>query len=103
MRVAAVLAFELALGQLFQGHRQVVALGVGLHHRGRVLAEATLTEVVEVAVDLPGTLRRHDDGGVMRVGVVKKLVYAWFDHCGQCRGSRRRTLRLTRGRSARGR
>src|SRR6202000_1787906 len=79
-RLAAVLVFEFALGQLFQCHRQVVALGVGLHHRGRVLAEATLTEVVEVTVDLPRPLRRHDNGGVMGVGVIQKLVYAWFDH-----------------------
>ena len=57
-RLAAVLVFELALGQLFECHREVVALGVGLHHRGRVLAEATLTEVVEVAVDLTRPLRR---------------------------------------------
>jgi hypothetical protein len=35
---------------------------------------------VEVAVDLPSPLRRDDDGGVMRIGMIQKLVYAWFDH-----------------------
>src|SRR5262249_15259793 len=70
---------------------EVVALGVGLHHRGWVLAETTLTEVVEVAVDLPRPLRRDNNGGVMRIGVVEKLVYAWFDHSAkQCRRAGRR-------------
>src|SRR6478672_6576204 len=78
--LGAVLVFELALGELLERHREVVPLGVHLDHRRRVLAEAALSEVVEVAVDLTGALRRDDDGGVMGIAVLQELVYAWFDH-----------------------
>src|SRR4051794_27988598 len=78
--LGAVLVFELALGKLFERHREVVPLGVRLNHRRRVLAEAALSEVVEVAVDLTRALRRDDDGGVVGIGVLQELVYAWFDH-----------------------
>src|SRR3954470_24663608 len=87
----AVLVFELAFGELLQRHREVVPLGVGLDHRRRVLPEAALAEIVEVAVDLSSTLGRHDNCGVMRIGVLQKLVYAWFDHSASESSSRRTT------------
>src|SRR5829696_8145880 len=78
--LGAVLVFQFALGELFERHREVVPLGVGLDHRRRVLPETALSEVVEVAVHLASALCRDNDSGVMRIGVVQKLVYAWFDH-----------------------
>src|SRR5215213_2192932 len=83
----AVLVFELALGKLLERHRKVVPVARSLDHRRRVLTEAALAEIVEVAVYLSRPLGGDDDRGVMRVGVLEELVYAWFDHsAGESRG-----------------
>src|SRR5262249_30733268 len=79
-RLGAVLVFELALGKLLERHREVVALTARFDHRRWGLAEAAPSPVVKVGVDLPCPLFRDDDGGVMGVGVLQQLVYAWLDH-----------------------
>src|SRR6185436_11182207 len=79
-RLGAVLVLQLALGDLLEGDREVAALAGNVHHRRWVLAEAALAEAVEVAVYLPGSLRRDHDGRVVGVGMVQQLVNAWFDH-----------------------
>src|SRR5262249_27932263 len=71
------------VGKLLERHREVVALASRLDHRRRVLAEAALSQVVEVAVDLPRPLRRDDDRGVVGVSMLQQLVYAWLDHSGR--------------------
>src|SRR5215211_2296283 len=57
LRVAVL---ELALGDFFEGHRQVV-LGARLDERRREVVEGALTQLVVVVVDLPGALRGDDD------------------------------------------
>src|SRR6266516_222539 len=74
-----VLVLELALGDLFQGHRQVV-LRARLHKRRRIVVERPLTELVVVVVDLPGPLRRHDHEGIAGVDVLEQLIDAWMNH-----------------------
>src|ERR1041384_4367453 len=78
--LGAVLVFELARGDLFERDREVVPIVADVHNRGRVLAEATLAEVVEVAVDLSRSLGRDDHCGVVRIGVLEECVDAWMDH-----------------------
>ena len=74
----AVAVRDLALRQLLERDREVI-LRRGLDHRWRKLLEDSLAERVVVVVDLPRALRRDDDRGVMRVGVVEQLVYARMD------------------------
>ena len=50
--LAFVRVLDLALGDFFEGHRQVV-LGARLHERRRVVVERALAELVVVVVDLP--------------------------------------------------
>jgi hypothetical protein len=54
-----VLVPDLARGDLFEGHRQVV-LRAGLDQRGQ-LVERALAELVVVVVDLPRALGADDD------------------------------------------
>src|SRR3954452_6748067 len=79
-RLGAVLVFELALGDLFEGDREVIPLTGDINHGRWVLAEAALAETVEVAVYLPSPLGGDDDRCVVGVGVVEQFVNAWFDH-----------------------
>src|SRR6478736_946319 len=69
---------DLALGDLLEGHRQVV-LRARLDER-RQLFEGAFAELVVVVVDLPGTLGRHDHERVAAVHVAEQLVDAWLDH-----------------------
>src|SRR5919204_923588 len=70
---------DLALGELLEGHRQVV-LGAGLDERRREVVEGALAELVVVVVDLPGPLGRDDHQRVARVDVVQELIDAGMDH-----------------------
>ena len=80
LRVCGVLVRDLALGDLFERHRQVV-LRARLDQRRRQLVEAdALAELVVVVVDLPGTLGGHDHERVARVDVLEQLVDARIDH-----------------------
>src|SRR5712691_10700464 len=76
--LALVGVLDLALGDLLEGHGQVV-LGARLDER-RELVERALTELVVVVVDLPGTLRGDDDQRVARVDIVEQLVDTRMDH-----------------------
>src|SRR5688572_33108726 len=79
-RLLLVVVLDLALGDLFQGHGQVV-LRARLHERGRRLLEAeALAELVVVVVDLTGPLGGDDDERVARVHVVEQAVDAGLDH-----------------------
>src|SRR5215210_327038 len=80
----AVVVLDLALGDLLQGHGQVV-LRARLDERRRGLFEAhALAELVVVVVDLPRALGGDDDQRVARVdttGVrVQQFVDARMDH-----------------------
>src|SRR5215211_6878606 len=89
MRAISALSFglperddDLALGYLFEGHRQVV-LRAGLHERGREVVERALAELVVVVVDLACALRRRDHEAIARLlGVVEELVDPWIHHVG---------------------
>src|SRR5687768_17524242 len=73
---------DLALGDLLEGHRQVV-LRAGLHERGRKVVEGALTELVVIVVDLPCALRSCDHEGVARLaGIREELVDPWIHHLG---------------------
>src|SRR6266498_3053654 len=74
-----VRVLELALGNLFQRHRQVV-LGARLDEWRREVVERALAQLVVVVVDLPGALRRDDDKRVARVDLFHELIDAGMDH-----------------------
>src|SRR4051794_13466635 len=74
-----VAVLDLVGCDLLEGDLQVV-LRLGLHHRGRVLVERPLTEVVVVRVDLAGPLGRDDHARVVRVDLVEQLVEAGLYH-----------------------
>src|SRR5262245_40129846 len=76
---AAVVVRDLALGDLFEGKRQVV-LRARLDQRRREFVERALTELVVVVVDLPRALGGDDHEGVARVDLVEELIDAWMDH-----------------------
>src|SRR5262249_53299471 len=75
----SVRILELALGDLLEGHRQVV-LRAGLDQRRREVVERPLTELVVVVVDLAGPLGCDEDERIARVDVVDQRVDAWIDH-----------------------
>ena len=80
----AVVVLDLALGDLLQGHGQVV-LRARLDERRRGLFEAhALAELVVVVVDLPRALGGDDHERVARVDPtvvgVEQFVDAWMDH-----------------------
>src|SRR5262245_61946211 len=94
LAAARVVVLELALGDLFQGHGQVV-LRAGLDERRRVVVEGALSELVVVVVDLPSALRRDDHQRVAGVDTLEQLVDAGMDHgCGMvpAASSSRRTM-----------
>src|SRR5215213_2252446 len=75
-----VLVLELALGDLFEGHGEVV-LRTGLDERRRCLLESnSLTQLVVVVVDLASPLGRDDHDRVARVDVVEELIDAGMNH-----------------------
>src|SRR5215208_6737688 len=74
-----VRVLDLALGDFFEGHRQVV-LRARLHERRRVVVEGALTELVVVVVDLPRALGGDDHECVALVDVFEQRVDAWMDH-----------------------
>src|SRR5215217_3152543 len=75
----AVLVVDLARGEFLERDRQVVARW-RIDHRGRELLVAALAERPVIAVELAGALGRHQDGGVVGISAVEKLVYAGLDH-----------------------
>ena len=70
---------DLALGDLFEGHRQVV-LRARPDQRRRELVERALAELVVVVVDLPRALGGDDHERVARVDLVEQLIDAGMDH-----------------------
>src|SRR5215210_4876263 len=74
---------DLALGDLLEGHRQVV-LRAGLDERRRKVVERSLAQLVVVVVDLPGPLRARDHEGVAgAVDVFEQIVESWRHHRGE--------------------
>src|SRR6187551_789025 len=77
---------QLAPGDLLHRHRQVVLRARLDERRGRVLQPETLSELMVLVVDLPSSLRGHDDERVPRRrvdvggGVREELVDTRFDH-----------------------
>jgi len=61
---------DLALGELFEGHRQIV-LRARLDERRKELVERALAKLVVVVVDLPGPLGRDDHDRVARARVAR--------------------------------
>src|SRR5919108_5438116 len=81
-RLLRVGVLEFALGDLLEGHRQVV-LRARLDQRRRGLLEAdALTELVVVVVDLASALRGDDYERVARIDVFEQLIDAGMDHGG---------------------
>src|SRR5947208_3977191 len=78
--LGAVVVLELSAGELLEGNREVVAR-LSVDHRRCVLLVAALAKGAVVAVELPRPLRRDENGGVVGIGALEELVYAWFDHC----------------------
>src|SRR5512132_1671215 len=74
-----VLVLDLALGNLFEGDREVV-LRAGLHERRREVLEGAFAELVVVVVDLAGALRRNEHEAVAVGNVGQQVVYARMDH-----------------------
>src|SRR5918994_2718947 len=71
---------NLALGDLFEGHREVV-LGARLYERRREIVEGALAELVVVVVDLAGPLGTRDHQAVARLtGVFQELIDPWIHH-----------------------
>src|SRR5579862_9585689 len=75
----AVLVRDLALGDLFEGERQVV-LRARLDKRRGELVEGALPELVVVVVDLSRALGGDDHQRVAGVDLVEELVDAGMDH-----------------------
>src|SRR4029077_3243066 len=69
---------DLALGDLLEGHRQVV-LRAGLDER-RQLLECALAELMVVVVDLARTLGRDDHECVAAVDVPEEFVETRLNH-----------------------
>src|SRR6266481_7445163 len=69
-----------ALRNLLHSHREVI-LRAGFDERRRIVVERAFAELVVVVVDLPGTLRGHDDQRIARVDVLEQIVYARMNHC----------------------
>src|SRR4051794_11936957 len=77
--LGAVVVVDLPAGQLLERDRQVVARR-RVDHRRREFLVAALAKGAVIAVQLPGALRGHHHGGVVRIGPLQELVYAWLDH-----------------------
>src|SRR5690348_5123571 len=78
-RGGGVLVDDLALGSLFERHRQIV-LGARLDQRRRKLVERPLTELVVVVVDLARALGGDDHERIARVDLTEKLIDAGMNH-----------------------
>src|SRR4051794_27274707 len=78
-RLPLVLVDDLALGDFFEGHRQII-LRARLDQRRRELVERPLTELVVVVVDLARALGRDDHEGVARVDLIHEFIDAGMDH-----------------------
>src|ERR1039457_22791 len=74
-----VVVDDLALGDLFEGHRQVV-LRARLDQRRRKLVERPLAQLVVVVVDLPGALGRDDHQRVAGIDLLHQFVDAGMNH-----------------------
>src|SRR5215207_4507240 len=73
---------NLALGDLFEGHRQVV-LGARLDEGGWEVVERALAELVVVVVDLAGALRGRDHQSITGIACVsQELIDSWIHHVG---------------------
>src|ERR1700712_4574924 len=75
-----VFVCEHALRNFLHCHREVV-LRARLDQRRRIVVEGAFAELVVVVVDLPGTLRGHDDQRIARVDVLEQIVYTRMNHC----------------------
>src|SRR3954465_13829609 len=75
----AVAVLDLVCGDLLEGDLEVV-LRLGVHHRGRVLVEGPLAEVVVVRVDLTRPLGSDDYARGVRIDSFQQLVQAGLDH-----------------------
>src|SRR6478752_246343 len=78
-RSGPVLVANLALRELLEGDREVVARR-RIHHRRRELLIAALAERAVIAVQLTSALGRDEHGGKVGIGAIEKLVNAWLDH-----------------------
>src|SRR5579871_3731330 len=74
-----VLVRDLALGDLLEGHREVV-LRARANERRRELVERAFAELMVVVVDLPRALGGDDHERVARVDLVEQLVDSRMDH-----------------------
>src|SRR5919109_2273699 len=88
---------DLALGDLLEGHRQVV-LRARLDERRRKIVERPLAELVGVVVDLPRSLGSCDHervAGAADVG--EQIVETWMHHrAGSLPASSRTTISVSR-------
>src|SRR5665213_24148 len=74
-----VFVLQHALRNFLHSHREVI-LRAGFDERRRIVVERAFAELVVVVVDLPGTLRGHDDKRIARVDVLEQIVYTGMDH-----------------------
>src|SRR3954454_25137877 len=74
-----VRVLEFALGDLFEGHRQVI-LRPRLDQRRWKVVERALAELVVVVVDLSRALGGDDHERIARVHVLGQFIYAGMDH-----------------------
>src|SRR5919106_31426 len=71
---------DLALGDLLEGHRQVV-LRARLDERRRKVVEGALAELMVIVVDLPGALGGRDHEAVTRAfHAPEQIVQSWMHH-----------------------
>src|ERR671919_2880634 len=71
---------DLALGDLLEGHRQVV-LRARLDERRRKVVERALAELVVIVVDLPGAFGGRDHESVSRAfDGSEQIVQSWMHH-----------------------
>src|SRR5262245_8034245 len=75
-----IVVLDLSLGDLLQGHGEVVLRARLDQRRGRFLEAHPLAELMVVAVDLACALRGDDDQRVARVDVAEQVVDTWLDH-----------------------
>src|SRR5665213_319547 len=74
-----VFVLQHALRNFLHSHREVI-LRAGFDERRRIVVERAFAELMVVVVDLPGTLRGHDDERIARVNVLEQIVYAGMNH-----------------------
>src|SRR4029079_15767986 len=79
LRPLGELPVQLALGDLLEGHRQVV-LRARLHHRRRERVDVALAELVVTGVELPRALGGDDHERVLGVDALEELVDGRVNH-----------------------